>query len=98
MPRTSRDCYPPKKKDEVALTVLNKYVNYLSCAISSFITIFRPELILLGGGISNAKDLLITPLIKKLETNTFAAKQIGLPKITHAKLGNDAGKIGRAHV
>ncbi|MCS3065125.1 hypothetical protein NXX40_24205 [Parabacteroides distasonis] len=36
------------------------------------------------------------PLNEKLHTCTFAAKEIGIPQVIRAELGNDAGIIGAA--
>lgn len=87
-----------KERDATAQRVFDQYIDYLSCAISSYITIFRPEKIILGGGISNAGELLLSPLRKKLIDNTFGAKEIGIPDVVLASLGNDAGIIGAAFI
>ncbi len=85
-----------KERDVTAAGIIERYIDYLSCAISSFIVIFRPELIVLGGGVSNAGDALVEPLKVRLAANTFAAEEIGLPRVCCAKLGDDAGIIGAA--
>ena len=85
-----------KLSDDIAKQVLEQYIDYLSCAISTYVTLFRPDKIILGGGIAQAGDLLIEPLQKKLMPNTFAGTEIGVPQIVKAKLGNDAGIIGAA--
>ena len=64
--------------------------------LAYFITIFRPQVIILGGGIAHAGDLLLKPLNEKLHTCTFAAEEIGIPQVIRAELGNDAGIIGAA--
>ena len=85
-----------KMGDQVAQNVFLQYVDYLSCAMSSFIVIFRPEIIILGGGVSNAGDTLLLPLKKKVMENTYAADVVGVPEIRLAECGNDAGIIGAA--
>ena len=85
-----------KAGDELATEVFLQYIDYLACAISSFVVIFRPEIIILGGGVSNAGDVLLTPLKKKLFERTYAAEEIGVPDIRIAACGNDAGIIGAA--
>lgn len=84
------------KGDHVAQVVVEQYIDYLAAGISSFITIFRPEMIILGGGIAEAGDALLVPLQERLEANTFAANEIGIPPVVKAILGNDAGIIGAA--
>lgn len=85
-----------KLADQTAKSVLGQYVEYLSCAISNYIVLFRPNKIILGGGISEAGELLLAPLRERLVPNTFAGSEIGVPELVTAKLGNDAGIIGAA--
>ncbi|MDR1203651.1 MAG: ROK family protein [Tannerellaceae bacterium] len=88
------DC--AKKGDTVAVRLIDEYIGYLAAGISSFITIFRPEVIILGGGMAQAGDFLLDALNERLHTCTFAAEVIGIPQVIKAKLGNDAGLIGAA--
>lgn len=85
-----------KLSDATAKKVLEQYVEYLSCAISNYIVLFRPDKIILGGGIAEAGELLLTPLRERMVPNTFAGSEIGVPELVTAKLGNDAGIIGAA--
>lgn len=85
-----------RQGDKTARQVLLQYADYLSCAISTYITLFRPEKIILGGGIANAGEVLLEPLRERLIVNTFAGREIGVPDVITAKLGNDAGIIGAA--
>ena len=76
--------------------MIEQYIDYLSCAISSFVVIFRPEIIILGGGVANAGEILRKPLQERLLVNTYAGDEIGVPEIRLAECGNDAGLIGAA--
>lgn len=82
--------------DLTARKVVDQYIDYLSYAISSFVVIFRPEIIILGGGVANAGEVLRKPLQERLLENTYAGKEIGVPEIKIAECGNDAGIIGAA--
>lgn len=82
--------------DFTAGRVLEQYIEYLSSALSTYIALFRPNKIILGGGMAQAGDLLIRPLQERLIPNTFAGSEIGVPQIVKAELGNDAGIIGAA--
>ncbi len=84
------------KKDHLSLKIIDQFVDYLSCALSSFITILRPEVIIIGGGLAESGNLLFDLLKIRTYENTFAAKEIGIPDIKPAQLGNDAGIIGAA--
>lgn len=85
-----------KEGDATAVSLIDDYTSRLAAGISTFITIFRPQVIILGGGMSEAGDCLFGPLREKLHTSTFAAAEIGLPQVVKAALGNDAGVIGAA--
>lgn len=85
-----------KAGDTLSGKVFHEYVDNLAAGIATFITIFRPDAIVLGGGVSNAGEFLLTPLRKAMRKQTFAAEEIGIPEVLCAKLGNDAGIIGAA--
>ncbi|MBQ6300848.1 MAG: ROK family protein [Bacteroidales bacterium] len=82
--------------DQVATDLVEDYISRLASGLSTFITIFRPESIILGGGVSNAGDQLFVPLNQKLAESTFGAEQIGVPEVIPAILGTDAGLVGAA--
>ena len=82
--------------DRVAAEVVDRYISYVGGGVGTLITIFRPEIFIIGGGVSNAGDALMKPLVEKAARSTFAADEADLPPIVLAKLGNDAGIIGAA--
>ncbi len=92
--RTSFDC--AREGDPVAMRVVDQYCTYLAIGLGGFITVFRPEIVLLGGGLSGAGDTLLVPVRKKVKEYTFASDLIELPPIERAALGNAAGTIGAA--
>ena len=81
--------------DKTAKQVLSTYLSGLSVGIINLVNILQPEIICLGGGISNAEDeLLLTPL-RYLVSQGIFDKKAGV-RIEKASLGNDAGVIGAA--
>ncbi len=82
--------------DFTAQRLLDEYTSYLAAGISSLVAIFRPEVIMLGGGIAHAGDLILKPVNDKLKKCTHAGDEIGVPPVVCASLGNDAGIIGAA--
>jgi len=81
--------------DATAKRVLSTYLSGLSVGIINLVNILQPEIICLGGGISNAEDdLLLAPLRYMVEQGIFDKKS-GI-RIEKASLGNDAGVIGAA--
>lgn len=85
-----------RQGDEVGKRVVEQYISYVAAGISSLVAIFRPEIIIIGGGISHEGAVLIDPLNQKIKQYTYAAEMIGVPKAVVASLGNNAGIIGAA--
>lgn len=84
------------QNDPAGLAVVDQYIDYLAAGLSTFIVIFRPDVILIGGGVSNEGDYLLEPLNEKMNACTYAAAEVGIPRAIRARLGNDAGIIGAA--
>ena len=84
--------------DPVGMEMLSNYMEHLCMLVSSVILCYRPEVIVIGGGISAAGERLFGPLNDRLEEMTFGAEIMGFPKAVPALLGNDAGIIGAAYM
>lgn len=82
--------------DIAAKMVVADYVKYLGAGIASLCNALRPQVVILGGGVSNAGTLLFEPLEKIVKSLIFASEEGKLPSILQAKLGNDAGTLGAA--
>lgn len=85
-----------KQGDETAIEVVNNYIHYLAVGISSFITLWRPQAIILGGGVCNEGENLLAPLRKEVHRTVYAADLMPETPIIKATLGNDAGIVGAA--
>lgn len=92
--RTSFDAM--KLGDSTAKKVVDCYIKYLACGITNIINIFQPEVVSIGGGVSNEKDNLISPLKAIIDKEDYARNMNIRTKITTAKFRNDAGIIGAA--
>ena len=82
--------------DEAGKEVVDRYRYYVAVGIINIVNIFQPEVICVGGGISNEGDNLLDPIrefVAKERYSKYAKKQT---KICKAVLGNDAGIIGAA--
>ncbi len=91
--KTAFDHY---ETDADAKAVVDAYISYLACGITDYANIFRPEAVILGGGVCAQGETLLAPLRKMLNEEIFA-KDLGPEvKILVAKLGNDAGSLGAA--
>lgn len=92
--RTAFEC--SKKGDESAIKVVELYEDYLTIGLINYSNIFRPDAIILGGGISNQKEYLTSALTKKLASYHYGFKGTPEVKIVVSNLGNDAGILGAA--
>jgi glucokinase len=80
--------------DAAARAVFELTGRRLGVALTSFANIFEPEVIVIGGGVIAAGDLLLDPARRELETR--ALPPMNRTPVVAAKLGGDAGMIGAA--
>ena len=85
-----------KEGDEAALQVVDGFLEYLSAGLSSLIAVFRPQVIIIGGGISKEGEYLLKPLREKTNIKSAGTGIIRPVPILQARLCNDAGIIGAA--
>ena len=85
------DC--AKAGDEVARKLFDSYVEHLGGAIVSAIAILDPEIVALGGGVSNAGEFLFKPVNAFVKPHAFFRT---CADVVPAKMGNDAGIVGAA--
>ena len=85
-----------KKGDKLAKQVLDTYIKYVASGIIGMCNIFRPEVVLIGGGVSQQDELLIKPLNKYVNEHLFGSQYLPAIEIKQAKLKNDAGILGAA--
>jgi glucokinase len=78
-----------------AARVWDRSVHALACGIVSLINIVDPEVVIIGGGISNAGPMLFDPLAKHLDAMEWRPGGARV-RIVPAQLGPIAGAIGAA--
>lgn len=84
-----------RQGDICAQKVLGVYRRGLAVGLINLVNIIQPEIICLGGGVSNAEDeLLLAPLRDLVRQGTF--DKDNPVRLERASLGNDAGIIGAA--
>ena len=84
------------KGDKSAQKVLDNYIKYLGEGILNYCNIFRPNVIVLSGGIANAGAPLFDPLNEYIKERHYGYKATPEVKVVPAELGYDSGKIGAA--
>jgi glucokinase len=75
--------------------IVDQFLNYHATAIISLLHIFNPEAVIIGGGVSAQKELLIKPLEEIVRAKAMPAYTEEFTLKT-AALSNDAGMIGAA--
>jgi glucokinase len=85
-----------KKGDAAANEVVKDYIEYVAAGIANLVTLFRPQVVIIGGAISAEGDYLLEPLRKSAENRIYATGILSMPPLQKARLGNDAGIIGAA--
>lgn len=90
--KTVFDAY--KEHDAVAEKVVSRFANYLGTALAVFSCVLDPDIIVIGGGVSKAGEVLLDCVGKYFGENAFQACK-NVPLVL-AKLGNDAGIYGAA--
>ncbi len=94
--RTSWDAM--RSGDPDAKEIVDEYVHYLAEGIANIVNIFQPEIISIGGGISNEKDNLLKPVAEEVRSLQYGGGVVKETEIRIAELGNDAGIIGAAEL
>ena len=82
--------------DQSAKAVVDNYIEKLGTGLVNVANEFRPQAVILGGGVCAQGDTLIKPLQAFLDKEIYAGKKGPQVKILTATLGNDAGLLGAA--
>lgn len=82
-----------KKGDKVAADIIDKCLNYLGICIANIVNTFDPEMVIIGGGVSKAGDIVFDKVKEVVNKRAFKAIAESC-KIVPAGLGTDAGVIG----
>ena len=81
--------------DDFSLMMIERTGKYIGTAVASVINLLSIELIVLGGGVMEAGDLILKPIIVEARRRAFQPC-FESTKIAGAKLGADAVAIGAA--
>jgi glucokinase len=83
--------------DELSLEVFRRMGVYLGIGIASLINVLNPEIVVIGGGLSNGWDLFAPHMRQQIIERAFPipARRV---KIVRAECGDDAGLLGAARL
>ena len=82
--------------DAAGTEVVHTYLHYLAQGLINIINIFQPEVLSIGGGISNEGDALIEAMLPEIRAEVYGQGIVPNTDIRIASLKNDAGIIGGA--
>jgi glucokinase len=86
-----------RNNDAAARRVLNETAAYLAMGVANIVSILNPSMVVLGGGLMQAGDLLLEPIRREVVewAQPIAAQQV---RIELTQLGEDAGLLGAARL
>lgn len=90
---TAKDVFEAAKiGDEMSVDVIEQVGFYLGTALANIACVIDPEIFVIGGGVSDAGEILLDVIRKTYKEKAFKASRE--TKIVKATLGNDAGIYG----
>ncbi len=93
-------CQAAMQGDLVAREIFEEIGTYIGLGVHMLIMLYDPELVVLGGGVTEAGDLLLNPVrreLKRLATWSYVAKEMLKPEMVRlTALGTDVGILGAA--
>ncbi len=94
---TAKDVWDAVKEgDALAVQVAERFGNYLGTTLATLATVTDPQIIVIGGGVSKAGQVLLDYVIEPFQRHAFPA--IKGTEFSLATLGNDAGIYGAARM
>ena len=82
-----------RQGDKKMQEVIAETAHYLAIGISNLVNIFNPEMVVLGGGVSKMRELLLNPIRKEFKQYALKLTAQNV-KIVQAKLGSESGVLG----
>ena len=90
---TCKDIFDAAKaEDAAALAILDQVYAYMGLFLGNVCSTVNPEVVVIGGGVSKAGDMLVKGVEPYFHKHVFHAA--GGARFTMASLGNDAGAYG----
>jgi Transcriptional regulator/sugar kinase len=81
--------------DALSLETLEETGYYVGLGIASIVNLINPEMVVIGGGVAQAGDLILEPIRRSARANAIKTL-IDVSPIVPAELGDDAGIFGGA--
>ncbi|MEM8902572.1 MAG: ROK family protein [Actinomycetota bacterium] len=85
-----------RRGDAAAIEVLENYARWVALGIVNLVNVLDPEIVVVGGGLAEAADVVLTPIRRWSAELLFSPEHRPHPRIEAAELGDRAGAIGAA--
>lgn len=85
-----------RRGDSIAKEIWGKEAFYLGTGIANLLVILNPEMIIIGGGIAKAADLLLEGIRQILHRRVYMGPDVDKLKIVRGELQDKAGAVGAA--
>lgn len=82
--------------DAAASEALDLHCSYLCEGIGGLVNIFRPDLVVIGGGLASAHPRIVDDVARRLPAHVYASHITGCPPVVAAQCGSYAGGVGAA--
>jgi predicted NBD/HSP70 family sugar kinase len=80
--------------DPLARSALSRAGSFLGRGIADFLHLYNPQIVILGGGVSQSGQFFMEPLRSAVTENVMSPEYLHGLVITTAALGDDAGLMG----
>lgn len=82
--------------DPLALEAFDVVGGWLGVGLANLVAAFDPQLVVVGGGVSAAGELLLEPARRALEESLVGAAHRVVPPVLQGRFGPEAGVVGGA--
>lgn len=82
-----------EKGDEVAKDIVDEALNYLGIGVANAVAIFDPEMVVIGGGVTQVGDILFNKVRQVVNKRCFK-NMAEACEVVPAGLGSNAGVVG----
>lgn len=83
------------KGNKQAIRIWNEIGEYIGIVLAGIVNVLNPELVVIGGGVANAGNLIMKSIRETVEKRAVPVAR-DIVKIKFSKLGDDAGILGAA--
>jgi glucokinase len=83
-----------RQRNAQAMEIISREAEYLGYGFASLLHLYSPEILIMGGGVSNALDLMYPKIMEQIHRHAMPSfREV---KLVAAQLGDNAGLIGAA--